>query len=952
MSRRRAIRAAGLGAALVVPALLGAAALVARSGALGGATPSAGGAGDQPAPSSGDARDPASPAAPPPPLEVELAGCGAVLAGPACALPDDRAIRLWIKAPEGARVAVEAGATPIPLDGAPIQGGLLVRVPVPDGAAAVSVTAEQNGARAVVRLPLLPPLAAPALAQAEALRRQGRLDEAASALGGLASGQDPTLKALAIGKLARVDLARGRIPEAIARFEASIRAHRAAGRLSDEFLDRFALAYTLLYNGRRFAEARAALDPLAPLEASHPEGRALKPYYDALLSFESGDLRAALRQLDASAAAAERLGLRDHRRHVLQKRAEGLQLLGRPLEAQALLREAEASLPAGSPPCEQAALQNNLGWGALQVAWASASPGGALADAEAALEAALALYGGPCPRPAERANALTNLALAKLEAGQAARARALLGEARRTDPSPDPGVAMYWLDVEGRLALDGGDAAGALRRYERLARLAEASALAEGRYRAALGRGQALEALGQPDRAVAAYEAAEALRGELSLLAPLGEGRGAFLGRLEEGARRAVDLLLQRDPGRALAAARRSRALALAALRWVDRVASLDGEARARWEAALSAYRRERAALDEEGRDDWRLSSGELEAARAARAARGRSIRARFDEALLLVRRGEPAAAPAEAPRLGERELMLAFHPIRDGWAGFAVTRDGVAARRLPALDPAAPAATLAARLLGPFEAPLRAAGRLRVAAHGELERIDVHALPWDGAPLVARMPVVYGLDLPGGAAPGAGGAGAARGALVVADPQRDLPAARREADAVAAALEGQGRAVERLSGGVATHAAVASALERPGIALFHYAGHGFFGGIDGWDSGLPLAGGGQLAVSDILSLRRAPAQVVLSGCDTARTGAAPGARGLGLGLAQAFLVAGAGSVIAATRPVDDALAERMMVALVAAGQDDPGAQLREATLAALRATPSSDWASFRALVP
>ncbi|KYF91717.1 hypothetical protein BE20_13915 [Sorangium cellulosum] len=186
----------------------------------------------------------------------------------------------------------------------------------------------------------------------------------------------------------------------------------------------------------------------------------------------------------------------------------------------------------------------------------------------------------------------------------------------------------------------------------------------------------------------------------------------------------------------------------------------------------------------------------------------------------------------------------------------------------------------------------------------------------------------------------------------MVADPQRDLPAARREADAVAAALEGQGRAVERLSGGVATHAAVASALEQPGIALFHYAGHGFFGGIDGWDSGLPLAGGGQLAVSDILALRRAPAQVVLSGCDTARTGAAPGARGLGLGLAQAFLVAGAGSVIAATRPVDDALAERMMVALVAAGQEDPGAQLREATLAALRATPSSDWASFRALVP
>ncbi|WP_437818399.1 CHAT domain-containing protein [Sorangium sp. So ce1078] len=943
MRRRRALRIAGLGAALLGAALLGAMALV-----------SGGDARDPAAPSAGDARDPAALAAsPPPPLEVEFAGCGAVHAGPACALPDDRAIRLWIKAPQDARVAVAADATPVPLDGAPVQGGLLVRIPVPAGAGVLSVTAERNGARAAFRLPLLPPLAAPALKEAEALRRQGRLDEASSALDALASGPDPALQALAIGKLARVDLARGRIPEAIARFEASIRAHRAAGRLSDEFLDRFALSYTLLYNGRRFAEARAALDPLAPLEASHPEGRALKLYYAALPSFESGDLRAALRQLDASAAAGGRLGLSDHRRHVLQKRAEGLQALGRPLQAQALLREVQASMPAGSPPCEHAALLNNIGWSALQVAWASASPGRPVADAEAPLEAALALYGGPCPRPAERANALTNLALAKLDAGQTARARALLDEARRTDASPDAGVAIYWLDMEGRIALDSGDPAGALRLYQRLARLAEAGALPEGRYRAALGRGQALEALGQPDRALAAYEAAEALRSELSQLAPLGEGRGAFLGRLEESARRCVDLLLGRDPGRALAAARRSRALALAALRWVDRLESLDGEARARWESALAAYRRERAALDEEGRDDWRLSSDELDAARAARAARSRSIRALFDEALLLVRRGEPAAVePGEAPLLDQGELMLVFHPLREGWAGFAVTRDGVAARRLPALDLAAPAGELAARLLAPFEVALRAAGRLRVAPYGELDLIDVHALPWDGAPLVARMPVVYGLDLPGRAARGAAGAGAARGALVVADPQRDLPAARREADAVASALEGQGRAVERLSGGLATHAAVVGALEQPGIALFHYAGHGFFGGVDGWDSSLPLAGGGKLAVSDILALRRAPAQVVLSGCDTARTGAAPGARGLGLGLAQAFLVAGAGSVIAATRPVDDALAERMMVALVAAGQDEPGAQLREATLAALRATPSSDWASFRALVP
>ncbi|KYG05520.1 hypothetical protein BE21_40105, partial [Sorangium cellulosum] len=205
----------------------------------------------------------------------------------------------------------------------------------PDGARELEVTAEGAGARASFRARLLPPLAAPALKQAEALRRHGKLDEAAALLGALSSSPDPATRALATGKLARVDLARGRVEDAIPRFEAAIRSHRAEGRISDEFLDRFALSYALLYNGRRFTEAREALDALGPLEASHAEGRAMKRYYTALVSFETGDLRSALRQLDASAEGAERLGMRAHLRHVLQQRADVLQSLGRAGEAAA-----------------------------------------------------------------------------------------------------------------------------------------------------------------------------------------------------------------------------------------------------------------------------------------------------------------------------------------------------------------------------------------------------------------------------------------------------------------------------------------------------------------------------------------------------------------------------------------------------------------------------------------
>ncbi|WP_437513919.1 hypothetical protein [Sorangium sp. So ce1099] len=71
------------------------------------------------------------------PLEVEFAGGSAVHAGPACALPGDQTLRLWVKAPMDARVVIAVDATVAAdarlaaLDGAPVQGGVLARVPSP-----------------------------------------------------------------------------------------------------------------------------------------------------------------------------------------------------------------------------------------------------------------------------------------------------------------------------------------------------------------------------------------------------------------------------------------------------------------------------------------------------------------------------------------------------------------------------------------------------------------------------------------------------------------------------------------------------------------------------------------------------------------------------------------------------------------------------------------------------
>jgi tetratricopeptide (TPR) repeat protein len=889
------------------------------------------------------------------PVEVEVSGCGAVLADPACELPEDRVLRVWVKAPLGARLEVVIDASTAPLEGAAIQGGTRSRIEVPAHARELSVTAALGDRRAAFRLPLRPPSPDPALKEAEALRLDGKLNEAEKRLSAMLSDPDPARRARALGKLARIDRAQGRIEGAIARFEESMRAHRALGRISDEFLDGFALYYTLTYHGRRLSDARRVLERLEPLAERHPEGRVLLSYYAGLLSSETGDLRTTLRLLRASAEGAERLGLALHRLDVLQLEADTLQIVGRGAEGEALLNEVRASLPADVSPCRQASMLTSVGWFALQAIARGDRTDLRIEDAIEALSRALSIHRGPCPEPEKRANALTNLALAELFGGDVAQAGQYLIKARRERPDPDARLAAWLLDIEGRIALGRGEPARALGLYERMADIAATGVLPASRFRAALGRAEAFEALGRVAPAKKAYAEAEALLDDHSLLVPLGQGRETFLGRFDEGARRRVDFLLRHDPAEAAMAARRSRARSLSALRWQGRIEALGPEERARWEGAILEYRREREALDREARGDWKLAADALARARAARGAREAKLEAALEQALAVLGRAE-ADGGAALPAVNPGELLLVFHPIRAGWAGFALTGEEVVAHRLPAVSHSLAPEDLSRVLLEPFRNAIASARRIRLAPYGELDRLDFHALPWNGAPLLAHAPVAYAVDLPGrGESVEASAGQGAPWAVVVADPRRDLPAARREAEIVTGALEKAGGfRVRRLWAREATQGAVREGLETPGVMLFHYAGHGFFGGRDGWESGLPLAEGGFLNVRDVLALPRVPAHVVLSGCDTARTAAE--AQAEGLGLAQAFVVVGARSVIAATRPLDDRMAERMMAALYrspsARGPIDAAAALRDAALAVRGEGSASDWASLRVLVP
>jgi Holliday junction resolvasome RuvABC endonuclease subunit len=647
-----------------------------------------------------------------------------------------------------------------------------------------------------------------------------------------------------------------------------------------------------------------------------------------------------------------------------QQLAIALQRSGRNREALALLDAIRARDGATMSACDRADLLTNLGWVALLAREARADAASPVRDPRAPLEEALTLLRGPCDAPRDRANVLVDLALAAALASDVATARARLVEARAElamtkDGGGGAAIAPWIAEIDARIALGAGDAKGALEAYRRARGLAEATFAVDVAWRAAIGEGEAQEALSQPELALEAYLRAEAQLDEASADVAILEGRDAFLGDRERSARALVDLLVRLGRGdEALLAARRARGRAMAALARADRLAGLSPAERSRWDEALGDYRLGRDALDAESSGDWQLPADRLAAVRATRGAREERLRQRLDDAFTLIARARPDArrAPTSAGEaLPVGTVLLTHHPLRRGWVAFAADAQGVASQILPSLPRAdATPREQSDALLAPFQAKLATATRVRVLPYGPLHAVDFHALPFGEGALLDRAAVEYALDQ-ASATDADTKADLARGAvLIVADPQGNLPSARREANAVERALAGRagraGGSVSTLLGAQATSPAVRRALE--GASWLHYAGHADFAVDDPWRSELPLAEGGRLSIGDVLALPRAPAIVALFACESGRTDA----RAEGIGLAQAFLVAGSRAVFAATRPVADELAAELASEMYgnvgAAAPTEPANLLRRAQLAVRGRGDRRDWGAFRVLLP
>jgi hypothetical protein len=852
---------------------------------------------------------------PDPPLQVEYTGCTKVfLPGPVCVPREHRQLALWVKLPPEVQLEIRAGGRRLKSTAVAVQGGQRLVIELPPDASPVEVRAAMPHRAAAWSLEISPQRESPGAATS----RQGRL---------------------ALVERGDLDTAQTLLARAIV-------AHRTAGALLAEVDDAGLLVWIQIQR-RQFAAARQILSSLELPAGSPADAAYYRSYYRGMLAESTGDARSALADLEAAIRQVERVnGIEVLRWDAEQLLGRQLQALGRSREAARLFDRLRRSPPPTLKPCDWSEMLSNQAWSLLLAAEAGerlGDPLPLLAEARRVAERAA------CQRPDERRlNILLNLALAHLQAGRLAPARATLSEARALGRFAQPLQTLWGLELAARLDLAEGRPADALRLYDRLEELAASVLAPDGRWRAAYGRARCYQALGRSEEALAALGEAEELLDAQSLEIPIQEGRETFAAQREGATKLYLELLLAsgRDAD-ALEVARHSRSRVLRQLARGDRLAHLSGPEQRRWDDALAEYWNRRAALDAGAADEWRLPADQRHRRREARAAQYEEAARALDRAFAVL--GGPAEhATLSAPRPGE--VVLAYHPLPRGWVGFAAEGRTVAVHRFELPENAlAQPEELAARLLSPFQARIGRARRLRILPYGILRTVDFHALPFRGDVLLAALPVAYGLDL---GAPAQSRPATERRALVVANPSEDLPAALLEADAVAAALRrGQPAWSTRvLRGTEASAGEVRRSLA--GADLLHYAGHGVFSGSGGWDSVLPLAGGTRLTLSDLLAFQRVPRWVVLSGCDTGKSGADAPAEGLGL--AHAFLLAGSREVIAATRPVGDRAAQGLLTELYRRWSPAPdlAALLRDAQLAWRRRDPTGDWQSFRLFEP
>lgn len=826
---------------------------------------------------------PASP--PPPPLSVWFGGCASVWEDGTC--ERDGPVVLWVE--DAALVDhIAVDGQPQALSAEPAAGGARWSVSVSPGARSLQVVPIDPQAASAWTLPLAEPVSSPELASLQSLEIED-LDRALAHADALLATDLPDVVAARVrSRRARLLMRLGRTDEAISALTASAPLHLAAGRPDDALWDVSLASYLHVKSGR-LAEARA-LEPFPPVPASSLDQVYQLSYARGLVATLAGDYRTALREMERAAVMMERKGEPQAAYWARSRVADTLLRLGRWDEA--IAQHASALEPAVDTPCFGARVRSNLGW----ARFLAAERGHAvdLAQAVGELDEALAAFASCNGYEADRAQAALHRGLVALFLGDLDAAAAALGSCRAAADGLSSEARLWLLEAEARLAAAQGEPARAVALRGTQLAAAQQSLSLEMEWRAMVGLAEGRRDRGDADGALQAWAEARSLFRAHAALAPAHEGREGFLGGWERAVAGEVGLLLALGrEAEAFATVRRFRASYLR-----SQVAADPGAAD--WEPIREEYARLRQHAAALAQGSWALSADE-HAARQRERADLLADAQRFLDAQM----GATATAdqPLRPPRPGE--LLLAWMPLGDTVVAFAAAPGSLQVRTFDAR--AEPSSWLAA--LGPA---LRAAQRVTLLPAGALRAVDFGALPFDGEPLALARPLAIGLDLP--ARPPR--SEAPRRAVVLADPAGDLPGARQEADEVARALEAAGLSVQAQVGAQVSREAVVSALAD--ADLVHYAGHGRADDA-AWMSALVLAEGVQFTAADALASPRAPRAVVLSSCETAQTADSAVE---GLGVAQAFVLAGADAVVGAVEPVPDEVARTFSTSLYSAPLD------------------------------
>lgn len=729
-------------------------------------------------------------------------------------------------------------------------------------------------------------------------------------------------------------------------------------------------------------------EALSGLEAARRRYAALgMPQYLAVGEKQLADaylelrlLPEAWRLLDDAVTRFAALALPDEQAGALAQRGRAEALLGRS-------GAADASFAAA------AALFSGLGHGV-----------GAASVALARAELALAAQPGPPSALHEPAPARTETEITAAGAS-AALAWADQAAAGFAAASLADGQARAAV-IRARALLAGGHAEQATQVFAAALATARERGQTQIQVRCLTGQGLAALALGRPEAAVMAFDAAIELAEDQRRLLPGDEIRCAFLtDQLRPYQERLRLALAAGDPAQVLWQLDRLRARSLDESPADDLPAGagteVDDETLTLRERLNWLYRRVQRVQDEGGSDEplqaelRRVERDLLERARRQRLAAGRpsSLPAPpgLDVAALQATL-QPGDALVAYGVLDDEMFACVVTPggtrlCRNlaGWGAVQEALRGVRfqldtlrhgavpvqrhldmlARRL-AVRLAQAHALVWAPLLAAAGAALAQAQRLLVVPHGALGALPFAALaPLDAAPLAERHALALAPSARAawrclqqqraaatsaaagglaatGSAPGASPAAPRLRRVLALGESSRLPQAAAEARAVAA-LHPQARVL-------VDEAATPQALRASaaGVDLLHLACHAQFRGDNPRFSALHLHGAALTAdEAETLPLAAGPL-VVLSACETALAEAGPVDEMVGL--VRAFLRAGATQVLASLWPVDDAVTAQFMAGFhgaLAAGQP-PAAALRQAQAALRLAFPHPFfWASF-----